>query len=73
LKRLLADAELDNAMLKESLRGNGEARRSNVKPLSEFEMSLKCLNVGHAVDWDFDEALCDISVAARPPGRNLFQ
>ncbi len=39
LKRLLADAELDKAMLKEALRGNGQARRKNVRAFSEFEIT----------------------------------
>jgi hypothetical protein len=62
LKRLLADAELDKAMLKEAFRGNGLARRGNEKLFSEFKKSLKYLNVGHAVDWDFVAALCVTSV-----------
>lgn len=64
LKRLLADAELDKAMLKEALRGNGSARRRSERPFSEFKKSLRCLSVGLVMDLDFVVALCVTSVAS---------
>lgn len=46
LKRLLAEAELDKAMLKEIASGNFWARRAAAKSQCSFKILAKCRNVG---------------------------